>query len=167
MNETAAESNATIQLRSGNFTSNLTITYEPCSGASSTTQFRPPVVHLENLTADITYCYSITYNGNSGTQVAGSCNGIFHTTADTTAHTPSTTGSYNHIFKSAWTESCMMCKEVCKLLHKQQRKDMHSVIVTREIRHSLYSWICFSSSACQMHEWLKATLKCLLVAFPQ
>ena len=95
VNETAAESNATIQLRSGNFTSNLTITYQPCSGASSTTWFRPPVVHLVNLTADITYCYSITYNGNSATQVAGSCNGIFHTTADTTAHTPSTTGSMN------------------------------------------------------------------------
>ena len=93
MNETAAESNAFIQLQSGNFTSNLTITYKPCSGDPSNKQFRPPVVHLENLTADITYCYSITYNGNSATQVAGSCNGTFHTTADTTAHTPSTTGT--------------------------------------------------------------------------
>ena len=93
VNETAAESNATIQLQSSNFTSNLTITYQPCSGASSTTWFRPPVVRLVNLTADIMYCYSIAYNGNGATQVAGSCNGIFHTTADTTAHTPSTTGT--------------------------------------------------------------------------
>ena len=93
MNETAAENNATIQLRSGNFTSNLTITYEPCSRDPSNKQFRPPVVHLENLTADIMYCYSITYNGNGATQVAGSCNGKFHTTADTTTHTPQTTGT--------------------------------------------------------------------------
>ena len=93
MNETAAESTATIQLRSGNFTSNLTITYEPCSGDPSNKQFRPPVVHLENLMADIMYCYSITYNGNSATQVAGSCNGTFYTTADTTTHIPQTTGT--------------------------------------------------------------------------
>ena len=93
MNDTAAESNATIQLQNGNLTSNLTITYKPCSGDPSNKQFRPPVVHLVNLTADITYCYSITYNGNSATQVAGSCNGIFHTTADTTTHIPKTTGT--------------------------------------------------------------------------
>ena len=93
MNETAAESNATIQLRSGNFTSNLTITYEPCSGDPSNKQFRPPVVHLENLMADIMYCYSITYKENSATLVAGSCNGTFYTKADTTTHIPQTTGT--------------------------------------------------------------------------
>ena len=53
MNEIAAESNATIQLRSDNLTSNLTITYKPCSGDPSNVQFKPPVVHLVNLTADI------------------------------------------------------------------------------------------------------------------
>ena len=93
MAETAAESNATIQLRSGNFTSNLTITYKPCSGEHSKIQFRPPVVHLVNLTADTTYCYSIASNGSSATQVAGSCNGTFYTTADTTTKTPPTTGT--------------------------------------------------------------------------
>ena len=93
MTETAAESNATIQLRSGNFTSNLTITYKSCSGEPSKIQFRPPVVHLANLTADILYCYSIASNGSSATQVAGSCNGTFYTTADTTTNTPPTTGA--------------------------------------------------------------------------
>ena len=95
MAETAAESNVTIQLRSGNFTSNLTITYKPCSGEPSKIQFTPPVhvVHLVNLTADTTYCYSIASNGSSATQVAGSCNGTFYTTADTTTKTPPTTGT--------------------------------------------------------------------------
>ena len=93
VNEMAADSNATIQLQSGNFTSNLTITYKPCSGEPSKIQFRPPVhvVHLVNLSADTTYCYSITSNENSDAiQVAGSCNGTF---ADNTTKTPSTTGT--------------------------------------------------------------------------
>ena len=91
VNETASDSNATIQLQSGNFTSNLTITYKPCSGEPSKIQFRPPVVYLVNLTADVMYCYSITSNENRyAIQVAGSCNGTF---ADTTTKTPSTTGT--------------------------------------------------------------------------
>ena len=93
VNEITAETNAFIQLQSGNFTSNLTITYKPCSGDPSNEQFRPPVVHLENLMADIMYCYSITYKENSATQVAGSCNGTFYTKADTTTHIPQTTGT--------------------------------------------------------------------------
>ena len=59
LNGITADSNATIQLRSGNFTSNFTINYKPCSGDPSKIQFRPPVVHLVNLTADIMYCYSM------------------------------------------------------------------------------------------------------------
>ena len=98
VNETAADSNATIQLQSGNFTCNLTITYKPCSGEPSKIQFMPPVhvVHLVNLTVDVMYCYSITSNENSDArQVAGSCNGTFAdtTTTDTTTKTPSTTGT--------------------------------------------------------------------------
>ena len=94
MNETAAESNAIIQLEIGNFTSNLTIIYGTCSEAPfPKMQFRPPVVHLVNLISDTMYCYSITANGNNATQVVGSCNRTFNTTADTTTGTPSTTGA--------------------------------------------------------------------------
>ena len=104
MNETAADSNATIQLRSGNFTSNLTITYKPCSGEPSKIQFRPPVVHLVNLTANVMYCYSITSNENSdATQVAGFCDGTFITTADTTTKTPPGTYKYMLFLESAYT----------------------------------------------------------------
>ena len=58
-------------------------------------------------------------------------------------HNPYTPNNrYNYIFKSAWTESCIP--------HKQQRKDMHSVIVTWEIRHLLYSLV----SAAVPNAWM-------------
>ena len=84
VSDNVAENNATIELKSGNFTSNLTITYGLCSESSTwtTMQFQPPVVHLVNLTADTTYCYSIAYNG-SNTTVDGSCSGTFNTTGST------------------------------------------------------------------------------------
>ena len=84
VSDNVAENNATIELKSRNFTSNLTITYWLCSEASSwtTLQFQPPVVHLVNLTADTTYCYSIAYNG-SNTTADGSCGGTFNTTGST------------------------------------------------------------------------------------
>lgn len=78
-----AENNATIELQNGNFTPNLMITYGVCSSKASswtTVQFSPPVVHLVNLTADTTYCYSITSNGNNTTD---SCYGTFSTSSTT------------------------------------------------------------------------------------
>ena len=95
MTQNTTTSAATIQLQNDNFTSNLTISYQPCSVASSTTRrFQPPVVHLTNLTADTMYCYSITHNESATTvtddkTVVVSCNGTFITAADTTA-TPTT-----------------------------------------------------------------------------
>ena len=91
---TVAESNAAIQLQNGNFTSNFTITYGLCSGSYHTPiSFTPPVVHLENLTANMTYCYSITYNGND--LVATACNGTFTTDTETTPTTQPTTSDGN------------------------------------------------------------------------
>ena len=89
VSDTVAESNVTIELQSGNFMSNLTITYGPCSEASHPTlKFRSPVVHLNNLTADTLYCYSISYNESNATvaddkAVVITCNGTFITAADT------------------------------------------------------------------------------------
>ena len=80
---TSGNSNATIQLRNSNFSSNLTVRYRPCSEDSSTTQqFRPPVrvVPLENLEAETMYCYNITYNGSNITG-ASTCNGTFTTSS--------------------------------------------------------------------------------------
>ena len=82
VSDNVADNNATIEVQSGNFTSNLPIPYGLCSEASSwtTMQFSPPVVHLVNLTADTMYCYSITSNGNNTTD---SCYGTFSTSSTT------------------------------------------------------------------------------------
>ena len=99
LNVTVGESSATIQLQNGNFTSNFTITYRLCSGTLSTPlSFKPPVVHLENLTANTTYCYSITYNGNN--LDATVCSGTFTTATVTTTTTQPTTsdGNYSGIY---------------------------------------------------------------------
>ena len=94
LNVRVTESSATIQLQNGNFTSNFTITYRLCSGTLSTPlSFKPPVVHLENLTANTTYCYSITYNGND--LVATACSGTFTTVTETTPTTQPTTSDSN------------------------------------------------------------------------
>ena len=91
---TVAESNATIQLQNGNFTSNFTITYGLCSGSYHTPiSFTSPLVHLENLTSNMTYCYSITYNGND--LAATACNGTFTTDTETTPSTQPTTSDGN------------------------------------------------------------------------
>ena len=135
VNETAADGNATIQLQSGNFTSNLTITYKPCSGEPSKIQFRPPVhvVHLVNLTADTTYCYSIASNGSSATQVAGSCNGTF---ADTTTKTPSTTGT--NTFQSGYMNQGLhdSREELCLLSHNSARKMRTASKLQQSVEHS-------------------------------
>ena len=95
VNDIVEGNNVIIELQSGNFMSNLTITYGPCSGEPNTTlQFQSPVVHLNNLIADTTYCYSITYN-KSNTTSAGDkavvvpCDGTFMTAAEATS-TPTT-----------------------------------------------------------------------------
>ena len=96
---TVVESNATIQLQNANFTSNFTITYGLCSEDSRTTKsFTPPVVDLENLTANMTYCYSIIYNGND--LVATNCSGAFTTDTEMTPSTQPTTsdGIYSGIY---------------------------------------------------------------------
>ena len=94
LNVMVAESNAAIQLQNGNFTSNFTITYGLCSETNCTPlSFKPPVVHLENLSANTTYCYSITYNGND--TVATACNGTFTTVTETTPTTQPTTSDGN------------------------------------------------------------------------
>ena len=92
VNDIVEGNNVTIELQSGNSMSNLTITYGPCSGESNTTlQFQPPVVHLTNLIADTTYCYSLTYNENNTSAgdkaVVVPCNGTVITAADTTSTT--------------------------------------------------------------------------------
>lgn len=95
VSDIVAENNVTIELQSGNFMSNLTITYGLCSEASHPTlKFRPPVVYLNNLTADTLYCYSISYNESNATvaddkAVVVTCNGTFITAADTKS-TPTT-----------------------------------------------------------------------------
>ena len=95
VNDIVEGNNVTIELQSGNFMSNLTITYGPRSGESNTTfKFRPPVVHLNNLTADTLYCYSISYSESNATvaddkAVVVTCNGTFITAADTKS-TPTT-----------------------------------------------------------------------------
>ena len=93
MSDNVAENNATIELQNGTFTSNLTITYGLCSEAFSwiTLQFRPPVVHLTNLTPDAMYCYLIIYNRNN-TTVDDSCSGTFNTSSS------SIQGKYHMIF---------------------------------------------------------------------
>jgi len=108
VSDNIAQNNATIELQSGNFTSNLTITYGLCSEAFSwiIMQFRPPVVYLVNLAADTMYCYSIASNTTvtDNKAVVGSCHGTFITAVDTTATlttmsltTPSpTTGNSNN-----------------------------------------------------------------------
>ena len=92
LNVMVAESRATIQLQNGNFTSNFTITYGLCPETNSPPiSFKPPVVHLENLTANTTYCYSISYNGNDLNATA--CSGTF--TTETTPTTEPTTSDGN------------------------------------------------------------------------
>ena len=89
LNVTVGESSATIQLQNGNFTSNFTITYGLCSGSYSIPiSFTSPLVHLENLTANMTYCYSFIYNGND--LAATACNGTFTTDTETTPTTQPT-----------------------------------------------------------------------------
>ena len=153
LNWITADSNATIQLRSGNFTSNFTINYKPCSGDPSKIQFRPPVVHLVNLTADVMYCYSIASNENSdATQVAGSCNGTFYTTADTTTETPPTTGTNLCYFVSQLHDKHEVQRSVY-LLHTQHRKT-----VTKK------NYTLFELAAAPVpSEWLTEIVKCLLV----
>ena len=95
LNVTMGDSSATIQLQNDNFTSNFTITYGLCSEDSRTTKsLNPPVVHLENLTANTTYCYSITYDGND--LVATVCSGTFTTATETTPTTQPTTSDGNY-----------------------------------------------------------------------
>ena len=94
LNVTVAESRATIQLQNGNFTSNFTITYGLCPETNSPPLlFKPPMVHLENLTPNTTYCYLITYNGND--TVATACSGTFTTDTETTPTTEPTTSDGN------------------------------------------------------------------------
>ena len=94
LNVTVAENNATIQLRNDNFTSNFTISYGLCSEVSRTPKsFESSIVHLENLIANTTYCYSITSNGND--LVATTCIGTFTTATETTPTTQPTTSDGN------------------------------------------------------------------------
>ena len=94
LNVTVTEYNATIQLQNDNFTSNFTIIYGLCSEDSCTPRsFESPVVHLENLIANTTYCYSITSNGND--LVATACSGTFTTATETTPTTQPTTSDGN------------------------------------------------------------------------
>ena len=96
LNVIVAEGNATIQLQNDNFTSNFTITYGLCSEDSCTTKsFTPPVVDLENLTANTTYCYLFIYNGND--LAATACNGTFTTDTETTPTTQPTTSDGNRL----------------------------------------------------------------------
>ena len=91
VNESTTVRTATIRLQDDFKSNNLTISSLSCSGAFfPPVSFEPPAVHLNNLTADTMYCYLITYDGNN-TVVAGSCNGTFSTTANTTS--PPTTGN--------------------------------------------------------------------------
>ena len=95
LNVTVAENNATIQLRNDNFTSNFTISYGLCSEDSRTPKsFESPAVHLENLTANTAYCYSITSNGND--LVATACSGTFTTATETRPTTQPTTSNGNY-----------------------------------------------------------------------
>ena len=94
LNVTVAENNATIQLRNDNFTSNFTMSYGLCSEDSRTPKsFESPIVNLENLIANTTYCYSITSNGND--LVATTCIGTFTTATETTPTTQPTTSDGN------------------------------------------------------------------------
>ena len=94
LNVTVMENNATIQLQNDNFTSNFTISYGLCSGDSHTPKsFESPIVNLENLTANTTYCYSITSNGND--LVSTACSGTFTTVTETTPTTQPTTSDSN------------------------------------------------------------------------
>ena len=96
LNVTVGDSSATIQLQNDNFTSNFTITYWLCSEDSRITEsFESPVVHLENLTANTTYCYSITYNGNNS--VATVCSGTFTTETTPTTQPTTSDGNYSDI----------------------------------------------------------------------
>ena len=97
LNVTVAENNATIQLRNDNFTSNFTISYGLCSEDSNTPKsFESPVVHLENLIANTTYCYSVTSNGNDLVATRYPCCGTFTTTTETTPTTQPTTTDGNY-----------------------------------------------------------------------
>lgn len=81
---TSTNSNATIQLHSNNFASNLTVRYRHSSEASqfTTLQFSPPVrvVQLEKLDAKTMYYYAITYN-ESDPKGASTCDGTFTTSS--------------------------------------------------------------------------------------
>jgi len=92
--ETSSKDSATIQLQVGNITSNLTISYGPCSEPSlnyTTVPFMTPAIQLVNLTANTTYCYSINVTDTASNIMFGSCYGTFTTTAEATA-SPTTPG---------------------------------------------------------------------------
>ena len=86
VNESTTVKTATIRLQDNFKSNNLTMSSLACSEAYfPPVSFEPPAVHLNNLKADTMYCYVITYDGNN-TVVAGSCNGTFSTTANTTGN---------------------------------------------------------------------------------
>ena len=86
VNHTTTGNSATFWFQVSNITCNLTVSYEVCSDATSrkysTLLCMSPAVHLMNLTAESTYCYSIsTTDSESDKIVVGSCNGTFTTEA--------------------------------------------------------------------------------------
>ena len=96
VNWTSSEDSATIWLQVGNITSNLTITYGPCSEPSlnyTTMTFMTPAIQLVNLTANTTYCYFISATDSASDPIVGSCNGTFSTAAEATTP-PTTPGEY-------------------------------------------------------------------------
>ena len=87
VNETSSEDSATIWLQVGNITSNLIISYGPCSEPSlsyTTVAFMTPAIELVNLTANTTYCYSINATDTASDATVGSCHGTFTTEAEAT-----------------------------------------------------------------------------------
>ena len=71
-------------------------------------------MHLENMTANTTYCYSITYNGND--LVATACSGTFTTDTETTPTTHPTTSNGN----SSGILPIAMCKQKYTLFINMQ-----------------------------------------------
>ena len=126
---TVAENNATIQLRNDNFTSNFTIAYGLCSEDSRTPKpFESPVVHLENLIANTTYCYSITSNGND--LVSTTCSGMFTTATETTPTTQPTTSDGNYIVVvNVLNKLCVCKKEKENLLNNIQHIILENLLL--------------------------------------
>ena len=94
VNETSSEDSATIWLQVGNISSNLAISYGPCSEPSlsyTTVPFMTSGIQLVNLSAETTYCYSINVTDTASNITFGSCYGTFTTTAEATA-SPTTPG---------------------------------------------------------------------------